>query len=41
MASRAKKTKLDSETRNFNDDWTLKYLFILPTLPIIRNVSAV
>jgi len=24
----AKKTKLDSETHSFNDDWTLKYLFI-------------
>jgi len=28
MASRAKKTKLDSETLSFNDDWKLKYLFI-------------
>jgi len=25
MASRTKKTKLDSETRDFNDDFTLKY----------------
>jgi len=33
MASRAKKTKLDSETRNFNNDWALKYLFKLATLP--------
>jgi len=32
MANRATKTKIDSETRNFNDDWTLKYLS-LPTLP--------
>jgi len=28
-------TKLDSE--NFNDDWTLKYLFILHQLCLIRN----
>jgi len=32
MTSQAKKTKLDSETRNFNDDCTLKCLFILLTL---------
>jgi len=30
-------TKLDSETRNFNDDCILKYLFIiLPTLPNLK-----
>ena len=31
MASVAKKTKLELENRNFNKDWTLKYLFILST----------
>jgi len=39
MASQAEKTKmpkLDSE--NFNGDWTLKYLFILPTLPNSKPV---
>ena len=29
----AKKTELYSDSRNFNDECTLKYLFILPTLP--------
>ena len=33
MASVAKKTKLESENRNFNKGWTLKYLFILSTQP--------
>ena len=33
MVSLSKRTKLDSETRNFNDDWTLKYFIILPNLP--------
>ena len=33
MASVANKTKLESENRNFDKDWTLKYLFILSTEP--------
>jgi len=38
MASREKRTKLDSKTRNFNDDWTQKYLFIgYYQLCLIRN----
>ena len=38
MASRAKKTKLDLETRNFNDDITLKYPIYLYYEPcMIRN----
>ena len=39
MASLAKKTKLESETRHFNDDWTLKYLFILPTVAVPNSKS--
>jgi len=33
MASATKKTKLGCENRAFNNDWTLKYLFISPNLP--------
>ena len=33
MARANKKTKLESENRALNDDWTLKYLFISPTIP--------
>ena len=39
MASRAKKLKLDYKTRNFIDDCTLKYLFVLPTLPNSKAMS--
>ena len=43
MASGAKKTKLDSETRNFNDDCTLQYLFklMLPTLHNFKPICSV
>lgn len=33
MASTSKEAKLDCKNRVFNNDWTLKYLFISPTLP--------
>jgi hypothetical protein len=36
MGKVAKKTKLDSKTRNFNNDWTMKYLFILPNVPDLK-----
>ena len=39
MASGAKKKILDSETRNSNDDCTLQYLFILPTLPNSKPID--
>jgi len=41
MASGAKKKILDSETRNSNDDCTLQYLFILPTLPDSKPICSV
>src|SRR6218665_3184317 len=39
--SGAKKTTLDSETSNSNDDYTLQYLFILPTLPNSKPICPV
>ena len=39
MAERSKQRKVDAENRQFNKEWTDKWLFVLPVGGIFANVS--